>query len=198
VRWDDLTDPSADTAVTTHHFEVPIYPAGAADISAHESAFNTFWNGISNLISSDVAPNHRRYYNVPPTPGAPSGDPIATNDDAKVGTASGVRLPPQVACSVTEVTAIRRRWGRFYLPGFTPTSLGPNGRVLGTVVAAIADAAEAYGDSLTAAGRPLVVLRQSDRTYQLVREVRVDNVWDIIRRRRLSTTTQRETRSILP
>jgi hypothetical protein len=197
VRWDDLTDPSADTAITTHHYEVPITPPGAADATAFVTAFDSFFSVVSNKITSDLAANEIRFYSISPTPGTPSGEPFDIRIGSRVGGSADSRLPPQVAISITEETLARRRWGRFYVPGLTAASLGPNGRILSTVVAQFADAAELLGESLRTSGRELAVLRQVDRTYQLVHGIRVDNTWDIIRRRRMSTTTVRELRNLL-
>ena len=197
VRWDDLTDPSADTAITTHHYEVPITPPTTADATAFSTAFSNFFGIISNKITSDLNASEIRYYSISPTPGVPSGEPFSIQTGSRIGGSADSRLPPQVAISITEETLARRRWGRFYVPGLTAASLGPNGRILSTVVAQFADAAEVLGEEMRASGRELAVLRQADRTYQLVHGIRVDNTWDIIRRRRMSTTTVRELRNLL-
>jgi hypothetical protein len=198
VSWDDLSDPTADTAITTHHYEAPITPPGNADALAFVNVFNGFFTALQSEFSSDIQVNQIRFYAISAVPGTPSGDPFYIDTTIRTGNSTGMRLPPQCAISVTEGTAMRRRWGRFYLPGFTVNSVGPGGRVLGVTMNAIANAADVMYQQMSDTGREFAVLRQIDRTYQLVRELRVDDVWDIIRRRRHSVTLARQIRSTLP
>jgi hypothetical protein len=64
-------------------------------------------------------------------------------------------------------------------------------------VVQIADAAQDFYQDMIAANRRSVVLSQATRTYEDVQAIRVDNVFDIIRRRRLSVTSQRELRPLV-
>jgi hypothetical protein len=198
VSWDDLSDPTADTAITTHHYEAPITPPGNADALAFVNVFNGFFTSLQSLFSNDVQVNQIRFYAISATPGVPSGDPFYIDTTVRTGSNTGMRLPPQVAISVTEGTAVRRRWGRFYLPGITVGSVTQGGRVNPTDMNAIANAADVMYSQMSGTGREFAVLRQIDRTYQLVRELRVDDVFDIIRRRRHSVTLARQIRSTLP
>ncbi len=197
VVYDDLTDPSADTAITTHHFEAPGAAPVAADYAGFSTEWNTFWTNISDRISNDIMQSEIRFYNISPTPGQNAGEAVSVDPLDRPGAEANFRLPPQVACSVTEETPIRRRWGRFYLPGFTVASVTENGRVSTNVVTDIADAAEDFYQAMFAANRPMIVLRDVDRTYQYVQSIRVDNVYDIIRRRRHSSTTVRAIRNLV-
>jgi len=197
VRWDDLTDPTADTAITTHHYEVPITPPGPGDVNAFLQPLNTFLVALNNRISTDVSVIEVRFWNVPPGPAGPLGEPFHIEPMSVVGGSGAFRLPPQVACSVTEGTAVRKRWGRFYIPGLTTSSLQQSGRFDNPVVDQIADAAEDFAETMAGNGRPWAVYRRLDGSYQLVRELRVDNVPDIIRRRRFSVTTFRAIRSLI-
>jgi hypothetical protein len=195
--YDDLTDPTADTAITTHHFEVPITPPTQADLDAFRSAWGAFWLAIRGQISNNLTQNETRFYNVPPGPNPVVGDPIDVDIEDEPGTATSQRLPPQVAISVTEETAIRRRWGRFYLPGLTEAAVNAEGRVETGTVDTIANAAHTMYEAMRTSGREFAVHRRTDGSYQLVRQIRVDNVFDIIRRRRHSVTTYRSIQSII-
>ncbi len=197
VNYDDLSDPSADTAITTHHYTSAAAAPVIADYTAFVTAWDTFWVGIGGLLSSDISQNLIRFYIVSSTPGVPTGESVYEDTTARLGGSGSLRLPPQVACSVTEETPVRRRWGRFYLPAFTTTSLGSNGRMASASVVQIADAAQDFYQDMIAANRRSVVLSQATRTYEDVQAIRVDNVFDIIRRRRLSVTSQRELRPLV-
>jgi hypothetical protein len=194
--YDDLTDPTADTAITTHHFNFPITPPTSADWGAFVTAWGTFWSAIDQHISTDLTNTQLRFYNLPPGGNAEAGQPVHIDETDRPGTNASVRLPPQVALSVTEETVVRGRWGRFYLPGLTTAFLGTGGRpstgFLDEVVTAYHDLAE----SMALTNRGLVTYRRSDGTFQLVSGIRSDNVLDVIRRRRHSTTTFRSIQSV--
>jgi hypothetical protein len=196
VLWDDVTDPNADTAITTHHYKYPITPPGEPDYNAFVLAFTSFFNDIKTYITSNVQVTAIRSWDVPATAGTPLGPADHVSGFVGAGTNSADRLPPQVACSVTEETSIRKRWGRFYIPGFTVTDVNAEGRFGGTVVSTIANAAETMYNQMNGAGRGFVSYRRSDGTFQLVEKIRVDDVPDIIRRRRFSMTLNRQIRAL--
>jgi hypothetical protein len=97
---------------------------------------------------------------------------------------------------VTEETAVRKRWGRFYIPGFVVTDVSTSGRFAGSVITQIADAAQTMYNEMNGAGRGFVSYRRADATFQLVSGIRVDDVPDVIRRRRFSTTLNRQLRPV--
>lgn len=107
-------------------------------------------------------------------------------------------LPGQVSCSVTEEVPVRRAWGRFYLPFCGANLLEPttgrfNTGSLTTIVTAVHAAYSGLG---TAELYPIVVHTQQGSTksdpgggrvaaFSQVTHVKVDDVPDIIRRRRV-------------
>jgi hypothetical protein len=196
VMWDDLTDPNADTAITTHHYKYPVTPAEEGDYNAFVLAFTSFFNTIANRLSSDVAVTAIRSWDLPAVAGEPLGPADHVSGFVGGGGSAADRLPPQIACSVTEETAVRKRWGRFYIPGFVVTDVSTSGRFAGSVVTQIADAASTMYNQMNGAGRGFVSYRRADATFQLVSGIRVDDVPDVIRRRRFSTTLNRQLRPV--
>jgi hypothetical protein len=75
-----------------------------AEVKAYVMAFNPAWPG------SD--PSNTKIH-----PFLPSGQPDYTRVIGINGADSSGALPPQVACSVTEIVPRRHNWGRQYLPG---------------------------------------------------------------------------------
>lgn len=101
--------------------------------------------------------------------------------------------PPQVACAVTEVTDVRRRWGRFYLPFLSDTNvIDGSGRIQNSACTAIAAAAANLLTLDLPYWKPVVYGAKDPSSLQ-VRAVRVDNVADVIRRRRYDEATFRAT-----
>lgn len=103
---------------------------------------------------------------------------------------------PQVACSITEMTEVRRRWGRFYIP-FLSRNFVDNGRVSSTFLPPIVNAAADLLSHADADWTP-VVYGSGTPSALPVQAVRVDDVPDIIRSRRWSSTGVRQTVDVTP
>jgi hypothetical protein len=177
--------PAEDVMVNTLHCQVTDGGWTTDDRDAFMSAFGSLWVALRPYISSDVHVSEIRFYNMPTVSG-PVGDPAFTHVETLPGTGSAAaELPPQVAASVTWITAIRRRWGRIYLPGLVNTVLD-HGRFSTTFVGVVATAIDAFGTALRGDGQGLVVWHRSSWTPTDTTEYRVDDVPDVIRRRRFS------------
>jgi hypothetical protein len=122
-----------------------------------------------------------------------------------VGT-GGQGIAPQVASTVTLMTAARKHWGRVYLP-ISPTVIGNGGRVLESSVDAYANAFKTWFNSMfnlsgwTSApfgAIPVIVQRTSlsdglpGVLTRRVIGVRVDDVPDVIRSRRWKSAGYRK------
>jgi len=100
------------------------------------------------------------------------------------------RAAAQACSSFTERTPSRRHWGRTYLPTLGIGAYDTNGRVRGPAVDAIASAVHLAYDTLMANDWiPVVVTTMANRVpthaLQGVTAISVDDVPDVIRRRRL-------------
>jgi len=134
-----------------------------------------------------------------PKPFAQSGAPVRTWP-ANVTGAGGSLMAAQVCSTVTEETPVRKHWGRFYLPTIGGSVLDVNGRVLVANVDALATAAhDAYQNLMFNQYWPVVCTTQVDkqplRALQGITGVRVDDVPDVHRSRRLKFAAHRK---ILP
>lgn len=127
--------------------------------------------------SGVVAPNPAERVYVLPTPIA--------------GSSSSVVHPPQVACSVTFRTAVRRSWGRTYLP-ISGVTLNAQGRLASSLCDTIAGYVNTMVTSAAAADFRLVVTSIPLKAALNVEKIEVDDVTDVIRRRRWKHTTYRK------
>jgi hypothetical protein len=141
---------------------------------------------------------HFNGYNLA-KPFAKSGPPQIVYPMTGAGAASS-RQAPQVALTTTDRTAYPRHWGRNYWP--MPGSVGTT--TIGNAPAGEVDAtanglAATYTQLMAADFFPVVVVTQVDkiptRGLLTVNKIQVDDVWDVVRRRRVKTATHKK---ILP
>jgi hypothetical protein len=164
----------------------------AADFAAAESAIQTFWTALSSLIAFDCRFVEHRWYPygpavVPPNP--PTR--ITTLGTPLVGTPSPRGIHQQ-ACTVTFRTALRRHWGRIYLPLWGVT-LGSGATLTSGNADTIANAARTLATAPgTAQGIVPVVWNRNAKVAYGITDIEVDNVLDVVRRRRTRTTTYKK------
>jgi hypothetical protein len=176
-----------DDAVTTFHYR---WNAGtdpsSTDFAAVETRLNGFWTALKAYRTTLISGGEHRWYGPFDAPGnhgeAVRVTPVTT---PLIGTATQ-GLPQQVACSVTEMTDVRRRWGRFYIPCLGTnvlTSPDVSGLLSSTFINAVSAAADvAFSQTLT--NWTLSVFGAPTPTSLPVRSIRVDSIPDVIRRRR--------------
>jgi hypothetical protein len=194
-----------DVAVCTFDLEGPDVDATTADTI--ENSFENWWGLIRPGIAAQLSLSQFRFYNGYNGDGSPGqADQIITVNLPGLNTTG--MLPPQCSCSVTEelysggTSAIveRRHWGRFYLPGIAKDQTGPDGRFIGPFVTGVADHTKALYDGLATLGwEPSIWIKpQGSASHVLaaVNGIRVDDIVDIIRRRRWDTFVVRELRDL--
>lgn len=167
-----------------------IFPMDQQARTDFASDWRTFWTAVRSHVSTKVKSSELRFYDVPANPGTPMGDPVHVEPIDLLGTATGSTLPPQCSISVTLKTSVRKRWGRFYLPGPTTTDMTTEGRLQGAVQNSLATAAA----GLTfrgGTGAAVVVFSRVHWNHQDPTEIQVDDIYDIIRRRRYSKANYR-------
>lgn len=182
----------------------------AADFTAMMSALDYFWTALAPLYPQEVMWDRVKVYRDGPAI-VPPQVPVFDQDKNVSGTDGANPLPPQVAISVTEIAGVKRHWGRFYLPNATVSILTGYGRMSGTAQTTIATAVDALYTAWVAAGLVPVVYRKalperetkSGATLPAraasawsVEKVQVDDVLDVIRRRRFKYPTLRVQRDI--
>jgi hypothetical protein len=166
-----------------------------SDFTTLEGYIDTFWTTVKQYVSPGYQLQEYRWYRV--GAGVVKPNPavrVLTKTVPVVGTGTSNLLPPQVACSLTFRTAVRRSWGRTYLP-LTGVALAA-GEVFGTsLVSTVAGAANTLLTSAAGSDFVQVVTSLHLNAALAVEQVEVDNVPDIIRRRRWK---QQSARTILP
>lgn len=184
-----------DVAVTTHDFgSDQNHNLTLAEATAIMTAFNTFWLAIDDRIANNVRLREGRFYDGYNGDGSP-GEVDFIIPSTLPGLSVAAMLPPQCACAITERTGQRRSWGRWYLPGLSTEVLSDDGRILGGIVTQFANAArDLYNAWATSVYQPIVwtkIPNVAPRVQLEVDEIQVDDVVDIIRRRRWDTVINR-------
>lgn len=175
-RWDGAGDPDA------------------SDFLVVEARLDGFWEEIKTARHTSVTVREHRWYPAVVPPGSP-GPAIHVTASGIVGTNTQNLLPPQVATTLTFITDVRRRWGRFYIGGLTTALNSSAGRLNGSDVSSICAAgAEHFFNSAT--NWRVQVFGAPTPNSLPVRSVRVDDVWDIIRSRRYGGSLTRVTNTL--
>lgn len=213
-KWNASTDPKDDMYCT---FDIMNVTGGAldpswttADYTSVESKFDTFFASVAAVQTSGITLIEYRWYirsfndYSNPKPFAPHGSPERLTTKAIVGTAGVTSMAPQTAMSVTEKTNFPRNWGRFYIPGICQVVVASGvPKITSTYVDSIATAYSTLNSSLASSQFQLVVpitrlgtgsrgdpgAGTPNRRLSMVQSVKVDNVFDVIRRRRTHAVT---------
>jgi hypothetical protein len=189
----------------------------AGDFTAMDSAFSAWWTTLKTNFHANLTWDRIKVYKDGPAIEPPQV-PVYDADKAVAGTSGGSQTPPQVAVSVTEIAGAKRFWGRFYLPNPTIAAFTTYGRYSSAFQTAVADASDTLYTALRAANLSPVVYRPPlparftkaairtgaedpdlpARTGSAwdVEKVQVDDVPDVIRRRRFKYPTLRVQRDI--
>lgn len=178
-----------------------------SDYTSLETALDTFWTSIKPYVSTEHSLVEYRWFRQRfndvdnPKPFAPAGPPQRVTARAVPGT-SAAAVPYQIATSVTERTAIPKHWGRFYVPGTgAPTNLAGSGRFTSSILTGFANATQTlYNSAVSSVGAyPVVPMTQLDkapiRALLAVNEIAVDDIPDVIRRRRPKQVSARQVRN---
>lgn len=209
--------PPQDLAMCTFHWAnltggVPDGTWTPTDYETVEALTDAFWTALKPNYSPDTVLAGYRW--SPDGPAfKPFGSALAGTSRntlrSVVGTASVGNLPPQVAVTITEVTSakyivqdvegvgdqLRNRWGRIYLPAPIPATVG-GGRVTSAFCEAVAGAIETcYEAAIDADFIPVMYSPTTGHAWS-IDEIHVDDIFDVVRRRRFTTPTARHARAI--
>jgi hypothetical protein len=155
----------------------------AGDFTTVEAAIDAFWTTIKPNFHSGLVLTEYRWYRVGPG-AAPPEPTVRVVTRSVAGTSGTGPLPQQCAFTISLRTALRKHWGRMYLPAPTLAQLAAGGLASTTFTDAIANAFNTLVTTVeTADFYPVVYSRSRSRAYAVNRVV-VDNVIDVIRRRR--------------
>src|SRR3954451_8186523 len=202
LHWRDLMGPAVPANDRYCGYDIVNITGGAidstwtdADYASCEAKLNTFLTSMAPITSGITALMEYRWYrrsfngydDVKPFPD--SGPPLRVTPHVQMGAAP--TMPAQVALSITEKTAWPKHWGRFYWPigGGTTIIDTLSGHVAHATVDAAATATSTLYAALAGADFvPVVPVTQVDkvaaRALLTVSQIQVDDVFDVIRRRR--------------
>ena len=181
-----------------------------SDMTATEASFKTqIWVGLRGQIASSWTFQEMVWRDFGADfPFTTPDDPIATPPVHKYGpvrrrtsvleAGSGLatRLPDQVAVTVTLKTGSRKHWGRCYMGGWAAPIAEANtfGRIAAANVDSIAQKWDAHFIDLSGFTRIIepVVWSAKYAAVMTVDAVQVDDVFDVIRRRRAKQASYRK------
>jgi hypothetical protein len=141
-----------------------------------------------------------------PKPFSVSGPPEWAAAYSTPGAGTGFQAP-QVAYTTTDLTPYRKHWGRNFWPAPAPTDQIAGGHITPTFVDAWGQLVhDAYQSLMSNEFFPVVTVTQVDkvpaRALLTLRGVQMDDVPDVIRRRRPENATHRQvlpvTANVLP
>jgi hypothetical protein len=161
-----------------------------ADYVTCETAFASAWNTFASYAATGTKPTAYIWHRI--GTGVSKPNPAERTMTVALTTAvGGASMPPQNACSITFKTAVRRSWGRTYLP-VGSGSMTTAGRLSTTAVDAIANTMNTMVGALATGDFHLVVVSSTLASSLNVETIQVDNVSDIIRRRRYKRSTYKK------
>lgn len=170
-------------------------PLTLAELPAIETALDTLLTTLKPHMSTEFHMleyrwfEHRASHAAYPDGSEVVGAPVRITAKAIAGTAAVNRLPDQDSATVTWRTTSRRHWGRVYFPGLTPNEMSAYGRLDSAYVDALAGAWHVFIASLVTNAQTLGVWTYRKKAFLDLSELRVDNVVDIQRRRRVKQSS---------
>lgn len=160
-------------------------PLGATAQAEMETALNTFHDNVAGLFPSSHTAVEYIWFNYVPIQNRP-GPAERRTTTAKTGSATSSRMPDQLAITTTYQTCSRKHWGRSYWPMGAVANLDTTyGRVSNTRCDTLAN----HMDTLLKENgtdntiTPVVASIAYQAVLNIV-ELDVDNIFDVVRRRR--------------
>lgn len=165
-----------------------------SDYTTLEGYLQAFWTTIKPYSRADTKLREIRWYRVGPGVVAPNPAERTLSGINVAGTGVTIANPQQCACSLTFRTAVRKSWGRTYLP-MEAMTVATNGRIGSATVDTVAGAANTLVAAAAGADFYLGVYSPRLGGFLNAEQVEVDDIPDVIRRRRPKTLNYRK---ILP
>lgn len=203
----DILRPDEDDAAITMHIReivqaapdiLPVTDQGRANFL---DRISSWWGEVAPFMSQHVVMDESRFYDLPDDgpfpakdPRAWMGDPVMVHKWNFPGQNSSGALPPQCAISVTFKTEHRKRWGRYYLPSPARNTLSDKGAIDVAAANAIMNGTH-YLTDRSGTGAAITVFSRLHWNHEDPITIQVDDIFDVIRRRRYSSPLYRQTRS---
>jgi hypothetical protein len=184
--------------VAVMHFDFVNYTSGspddtwtAGDFTTMDGLLTAWWNAVKPNVHTSHTLREIRYYRIGSGVTVPNPPEHIASINSP-GTSGSAQLPPQCATAISFHVAPRRSWGRTYLPGLTTAGLGTGGTNGNAMVDAIAAATDTLANSSSTNDYKLSVFSKHLSSMLSVEGIAVDNIVDIIRRRRWEHPTYRK------
>lgn len=186
--FDRSTMTPAEDVITTH-MDFQNFTNGEPDDSwtdqdfvLLEQSISSHLGGLVGMWNNKINFNQIRWYRIGPGI-APPNPPVRVTATSHAGSGQ-IQLPPQTAVSVTLRTAVRRCWGRMYLPCSTGSWVHSDGRIDDIAVQSVAGSIHAIMQEASAADfLPIVYSKTRSKAFS-IEAVQVDDLFDVIRSRR--------------
>lgn len=169
-------------------------PLSSAEMASIETALGTWWGAVKSLAYSGYTLAEYVWHEYQPITSRP-GPAVRTTTVGVVGTSASGRLPDQDCFTTTYKTASRKHWGRSYWPttsqGFLDSTYG---RWTSGSVTTLLNATKTLLDTDGSSDQVTSCVASIKYPALLgIRELQVDNIVDIQRRRRAKEPTIRST-----
>lgn len=165
----------------------------SADKTALDTAIAAWWTTMKAQTTTQYTLRETRWYDYSPLSSRP-GPVDKVTASAVAGTSASGRGPDQIAITSTYKTASRKHWGRTYWPTLNAVVYTANyGRFSTTVCDTLANATRTLFQTTGSSGLVCpVVVSIGHKAVMGIRELQVDDVPDVIRRRRDKMATYRK------
>lgn len=172
-----------------------IAAASSGDLDDLDTAYSDFLTTIVSLQGHGVTWSLLKV--IREDTGHPTPNTPVREHTLSIAGDSSALMPPQVAMTITQETALRRRWGRFYVPSLRTANFDSYGRAGDALVDGLEGAYVTLVGAMAGADfYPVVLVKNPPGvtlgTAHTVIGTRVDNVADVIRRRRWDGATYRK------
>jgi hypothetical protein len=163
-----------------------------SDFTTLETALQAWWNNTRSFMVSGYKMTRIIWHRVGSGVGKPNpAERVLTITTPALGTEATGGQALQVACSITFRTGVRRSWGRTYLP-FSRALPGSTSMLPSATVDSVASYTNTLVNSAAAGDFHLVVVSKPLASALVVEQIEVDDVLDIIRRRRPKRSTYKK------
>lgn len=169
--------------------ELPGAQATDAQKAAVEAAFSAFYANAKSYVPNNTGLSEYRWYHFTfddPLTGPPTRVTTLTRSPGSLSTVT----PAQVATSITLRTALRRHWGRIYLPGAKIDAT--DALTASTDCDYLCNSFRTFMNACASSGLTPVVYSKTKQAVFSLMAVEVDNVPDVVRRRRPKASTYRK------
>jgi hypothetical protein len=154
----------------------------SGDYTTLEGLLDTMYTALSSYLASGHSVTTYTWHRVGTGVTKPNPAERVFVKGSAIAGAGGSGMTLQTACSITFRTGVRKSWGRTYLP--FNAGISTNRRPSSTQVSAVATAVGNMVSSAATSDFHLVVVSTPLRSSLNAEHVEVDDVLDVIRRRR--------------